>query len=274
MDGGLRDFAEIARRPEPEMDLGLGALEVARIEYPDLDPAVHLRRLDELAERSAVRAEGDPVRALHRLREFLFEEEGFRGNTDDYYDPRNSCLNDVLERKVGIPITLALVTMEVGRRLGLAVEGIGLPGHFVVSVAVGEGPVLLDPFDGGTVITRERAGQLVARALGRRVRLNDAHFAPVTRRHILGRMLSNLEAIYVRAEAWDRALATVERFILLDEDSSVHLRDRGLVLVKLGRLHAGAADLERYLTRRPAAADAEGVRKELQRVRRHLGALN
>lgn len=274
MDHGLRPFAEVVAVPEAEIDLGRGALEIARIEYPDLAPGEYLGRLDQMADRSAVRGLTDPLRALHRLREFLFEELSFRGNGEHYYDPRNSCLNEVLDRRLGIPITLAVVTMEVGRRVGLRIEGIGLPGHFVVSVAVGVDPVLLDPFDGGAVITHERAGRLVARALGRRVRLTGAHFAPVAPRQILGRMLLNLERIYLEAEAWDKALQTIERVIILDGTESVHVRDRGRVRVRLGQLHGGAADLERYLTRRPDAPDVENVREELRRVRRHLGALN
>lgn len=274
MDPDLRTFAEVVAVPEPAIDLARGALEVARVQYPDLVPGAYLARLDQMAERSGARGLCDPLRALHRLREFLFAEEGLRGNAAHYYDPRNSCLNEVLDRRLGIPITLAVVTMEVGRRVGLHVDGIGLPGHFVVSVAVGTEPVLLDPFDGGAVITPDRAGNLAARALGRPVRLTGAHFAPLAPRRILARMLLNLEQIYLQAEAWERALQTIERMIVVEGVEHAHLRDRGRVRVKLGQLHGGAADLERYLTQCPQASDVEGVREELRRVRRHLGALN
>src|SRR2546430_14052765 len=148
-DRALHDFRDLVRMPE--IDLAAAALAVARIEYPDLAPERSLAKLDDLAARSRVPKRGDGRRAVARLRDFLFEEQGFRGNADDYYDPRNSCLNDVLDRQLGIPITLAVLTMEVGRRVGLDIAGVGLPGHFIVSAAVGGRSVLLDPFHGGAV---------------------------------------------------------------------------------------------------------------------------
>ena len=124
----LGQFADLVRLPHEALDLGLGALLIAQIEHPGLSPAHSLMHLGELAGASGAAHIGDPLKALHRLREFLFEEEGFTGNVDDYYDPRNSCLNDVLERRRGIPITLSVIMMEVGRRLGLKIVGVGLPG--------------------------------------------------------------------------------------------------------------------------------------------------
>src|SRR5918994_6263124 len=131
----LRAFADLVKTPESAIDLGLGALLIAQIEHPALEPKAGLARLDDLATRLGT---GD----VHRLRRFLFEEEGFAGNADDYYDPRNSCLNDVIDRRLGIPITLSLLAIEVGRRVGLVVHGVGLPGHFM---AEADG-VLFDPF--------------------------------------------------------------------------------------------------------------------------------
>jgi regulator of sirC expression with transglutaminase-like and TPR domain len=274
MDSAVQAFADLVRAAEPEIDLAAGALMIAAIEHPGLDPIPSLRRLDELAARSGASTVGDPLKALHRLREFLFEEEGFRGNARDYYDPRNSCLNDVLEQRLGIPITLSLLTMEVGRRTGLRIAGVGLPGHFVVRADIGSEPVLLDPFDAGAVLTHERAAALVARAPGRRIRLTDQHLAPVTKRQILTRMLMNLRSIYCQGGAWSKALAVFDRLLVLDEDSSGHVRDRGSVLVTLGQLRRGLADWERYLSTRPEAADLETVRQQLRRVRQQLASLN
>jgi regulator of sirC expression with transglutaminase-like and TPR domain len=274
MDAGVRAFIDLLGASEAEIDLGRGALMIAAIEHPGLDPAPALRRLDELAVASGAEGVDDPLEALHRLREFLFEEERFAGNARDYYDPRNSCLNDVLERRVGIPITLSVLTMEVGRRVGLPIVGVGLPGHFVVRADVGNEPVLLDPFDAGAVLTHERATALVAQALGRRVRLTDQHYAPATKRQILTRMLMNLRMIYCQCAAWDKALAVFDRLIVLDAESATHHRDRGSVLVKLGQFHQGLADWERYLSRRPEAADADSLRQQLRRVRQRLASLN
>ena len=274
MDAALRAWADLLRAPGPEVDLALGALSIARVEYPDLVAERHLKRLDELATRSGARGLDDPLRALHRLREFLFDEEGFRGNADDYYEPANSCLNQVLERKLGIPITLSVLMIEVARRVGLRVHGIGLPGHFVVSATVGRESVLLDPFDGGTVLTQETAADLVSRALGRRVALTAEHFAPVTKRQILTRILVNLKGVYVHREEWSKSLAVVERILAVEGERSVHVRDRGTLLVKLGRLLQGAAEWERYVTAHPQASDRDKIKKELRRVRQRLATLN
>jgi len=274
MDPTLRAWADLVSAPEPEIDLAAGALALARVEYPDLIAGHHVKQLDELAVRSGAAGVGDPLRALHRLREFLFDEEGFQGNADDYYDPANSCLNQVLERKLGIPITLSAVLMEVARRVGLRVQGIGLPGHFVVAASVGDDRVLLDPFDGGTILTHETAADLVARALGRRVALTAEHFAPSTPRQILARMLLNLKATYVRREEWAKGLLAVEHLLVLDGGSSAHVRDRGSLLVKLGQLLRGAADWERYLTAHPDATDADRIKRELRRVRHRLATLS
>lgn len=273
MDPALRAFVELTQAPEAEIDLGLAALMVAQIERPDLIPDHHLKRLDELAARSGAAGIADPLKALHRLREFLFHEEGFRGNAAEYYDPLNSCLDAVIERKLGIPITLSIVVMEVGRRVNLKIDGIGLPGHFVVSATMPDAPVLLDPFDGGAVLTPERATELVGRSLGRRVKLTDAHFAPASKRQILSRMLANLRGVYFECSEWGKALSAVERLIRLD-GAPANVRDRGTLLVKLGELYRGAADWGRYLDGTPEAKDAKKVRQQLRRVREHLASLN
>jgi regulator of sirC expression with transglutaminase-like and TPR domain len=267
-------FQELARADEQGLDLGRAALAIARIEHPALSVERQLARLDELASRSAAGEAADDQVRLERLLAFLFEEEGFRGNAEEYYDPRNSCLNDVLDRKLGIPITLSVLTMEVGRRVGIEVEGVSLPGHFIVSASLGGRRIFLDPFNGGAVLTPALAADVVSKAVGRPVKLLDAHWAPCGKRSILVRMLRNLKGIYARSEDWPRALAVVDRLLVLDGESPVHLRDRGTVLVRLRRLHEGALAWERYLTRFPNAQDADSFREELRKVRQKLGSLN
>ena len=270
----LRAFADCVSSPEPEIDLGLAAFAVAQVEHPGLVPEHEVKRLDELTARSGACGIGDPLHALHRLREFLFEEEDFHGNAGDYYDARNSCLNDVLDRKVGIPITLSVLLMEVGRRAGLRIAGLGLPGHFIVSAHVGADRVLLDPFNAGAVLTPESAAEIVSRATGRRVRLGESHFTPASKRQIVTRMLLNLKSIYCRASEWPKALDVIERLLLVDAATPAHVRDRGSVLVNLGELHRGAADWERYVVGHPDASDSETVRQQLRRVRRELASRN
>lgn len=269
----LATFDRLVRGPDRDIDLGRAALAIAGIEHPELAPQPYLATLDGLARRSGLGGAGGR-NALDRLCRFLFDEEGFRGNAAQYYDPRNSCLNDVLDRKLGIPITLSVVLLEVGRRVGLTLAGVGLPGHFVVGAELGGEQVLVDPFNGGAVLSPKGAAAVVERALGRRVELAQEHFAPCGKRQILIRMLRNLRTVYVKQGDWPKALAVVDRLLLLDGEAPIHRRDRGTVLVKLGRLAEGAADWQRYLIASPRAVDAEGFRRELRRVRQDLGSLN
>jgi len=272
VDRALHDFKSLVSGSE--IDLAGAALAVARIEYPDLAPEQWLARLDDLAARSTAAKLADPRRALDRLRGFLFEEAGFRGNADDYYDPRNSCLNDVLDRQLGIPITLSVLVMEVGRRVGIEILGIGLPGHFCVGARLGDELLLLDPFGGGRRLARDEAEAIASRAVGRQVELTDAHFTPTTKAQIVVRMLRNLQGIYARREDWGKALSVIDRLLVLETDAPMHVRDRGTVLVKLGELHRGASEWERYLTRYPQARDAATFKEELRRVRQTLAERN
>ena len=272
VDRALDEFKGLVQGAD--IDLGGAALAIARIEHPDLVPARSLTRLDELAARSAAAAIADRRRALARLSEFLFSETGFRGNADDYYDPRNSCLNDVLDRQLGIPITLSVLVMEVGRRVGLEILGIGLPGHFCVGSRVDDELMLFDPFGGGRRLDRAEAEALASRAVGRQVELTDAHFAPATKAQIVVRMLRNLQGIYARREDWAKALAVIDRLMVVEADAPMHVRDRGTVLVKLGDLHRGASEWERYLTRYPQARDAAAFKEELRRIRQTLAERN
>jgi regulator of sirC expression with transglutaminase-like and TPR domain len=270
----VRAFHDLVRGPDASIDLGRAALAVARIEYPALDDAHELPRIDALAARIGAGRRAAAAETLERLKRCLFDEEGFRGNADEYYDPRNSCLNDVLDRKLGIPITLSVLTMEVGRRVGLDIVGVGLPGHFIVSASVGGRSVLLDPFNGGAVLTPSTAADVAARALGRPVKIEEAHWAPCSRRQIVVRMLRNLKTIYARRSDWERALGVIDRLLLIDPETPMHLRDRGTVLVKSGRLWDGAVEWEAYLSRFPNVPDAEAFRQELRRVRQELGSRN
>ena len=274
MDAALRAFAREVAAPDPEIDLARAALLIAAVEHPSLRPEEPLHALEDLAAMSGAKRADDELHRLHRLREFLFEEEGFRGNDADYYDPRNSCLNDVLARRLGIPITLALVLIEVGRRVGLEIAGIGLPGHFIVGARVGGDKILLDPFHGGAMLTRDACVDLVAQAVGRRMALRAEHFAPVTRRQLLIRMLNNLKANYSKRQEWPKLLAVIERLLVADDTSAAEVRDRGTVRITLGDYAGGLADWERYLTRCPEAPDAEALRGQLRRVRLKLASLN
>ena len=274
-DPSLADFTAAVTRADADIPLARAALLIAAAEQPALDVDKELARLDDLAEAAAPRRDGqDELRRLHRLREFLFEEQGFAGDRGDYFDPRNSYLNHVLDRRLGIPITLSLVLIEVGRRLGLDMAGVGLPGHFITGIRIGGEHLLLDPFNRGALLTVESCGEVVRRALGRPVRLQAEHFTPVTNRQFLVRVLANLKGIYWRQEAWDKVVRVIDRTLALHPTAAGERRDRGAAWSNMGRLDRGAADWERYLTEFPDAADHEQVRGQLRRVRQKIAQLN
>ena len=254
-------------------ELARGALLIARIAYPDLDPAPSLARLDALARTADAELRGsrDPL----ALAGWVFGACGFRGNTADYYDPRNSCLNDVLERRTGIPIALAVVLMEVGARRGIAVEGVGFPGHFLVRVQAGTGPRLLDPFAGGRALDgRELLARLRAyyEAGGGPPGSNLQRVLPQAlqasgRTAILGRMLGNLLHVYVRRSDPRRALAAADLLLVLTPDAPEPLRMRGLLYAQLECHGSALADLERYLALAPRGPHAAEVRDRVARLR-------
>jgi regulator of sirC expression with transglutaminase-like and TPR domain len=274
-DPSLAEFSVVVDRPDDQIDLARAALLIAAAEHPGLDVDAHLGRLAALAEEAGpARRAADALGRLHRLREHLFEELGFAGDRDNYFDPRNSHLNEVLDRRLGIPITLSLVLIEVGRRLDLEMEGIGLPGHFITGARIAGEQVLLDPFNRGALLTTESCRDLVGRALGRTVRLTPEHFAPVGNRQFLARMLANLKGVYWRREAWDKVVRVIDRLLVLNPAAAGERRDRGAAWSNLGRLERGVADWEQYLTDVPNAADREQVRHQLRRVRQKLAQLN
>jgi regulator of sirC expression with transglutaminase-like and TPR domain len=262
-------------RPDADIDLAEASLLIAGQEYPDLEPGRYLARLDEMAAALGRRA-GDAraEEAVASLNRVLFEQEGFHGNTEDYYDPRNSFLNDVLDRRLGIPISLCTVYMEVGRRAGLPVEGVSLPGHFVVRLSSPAAPVLVDPFHGGARLTLEDCQRRLDRIYSGRLRLAPAMLAPCGRKSILSRMLRNLKGIYVKAGDHVRALRAVEMLRSLDPESAEELRDRGVLYAALDCFAAAAADLEGYLARRPQCAEAPQLAAKAAELRARAALVN
>jgi regulator of sirC expression with transglutaminase-like and TPR domain len=274
-DPSLLELSAQVSRPDGRIDLARAALAIARWEYPRLDADAYLERLDGLARSvDGVRRSPDALGRLHRLREYLFVEQGFTGNRDDYYDPRNSFLNDVLDRRQGIPITLSLVLMEVGKRLGLAIEGIGLPGHFIAGARLDDSQILLDPFNGGALVTPEECEELVGSVVGRPVTLRPEHYSPVSGRQLLTRMLANLKGAYWRRQEWDRVVGAIDRLLVLDPKAAGEWRDRGVAWSNLGEVRRGLGDWERYLTEFPDAEDHETVKGHLRRARQKLAQLN
>lgn len=268
----LELFAEAVGRPEDELDLAAATLLIAQAEYPDLDREFYAGVLDRLAGEGKGRTaqEAGPYGVANALSEYLFDEQGFRGNEDDYYDPRNSYLNDVLERRLGIPITLAVVYIEVGRRLGLPIVGVGLPGHFLVKYLTPDEEIIIDPFHRGIILSEEECADLVSQTAGRPLPWRPEYLAPVSKKQILARMLNNLKGIYLSKQDDMRALAAVDRLLLIDGQDLHELRDRGRLRCRVGDLRGALADLESYLAAVPQAPDEQAVRRYTEAIRQRL----
>lgn len=260
-----REFRQAADRPEEQIDLGRAALTIALADYPKLEISEYLARIDRLAEevKAQCGAGADGFRLIAALNYVLFSRHGFRGNRDDYYDPKNSFLNELIERKTGIPITLSVLYMEVARRIGLGVDGVGFPGHFLVKAVCADDEVVIDPFDGGEVRSREDLEALLKRMYGGKVDFRSDFLAAVSKKQILQRMLNNLKVIYVRTNDLVKTLAVLDRLLILDPASAEDTRDRGVIYTRLECYGQAKDDFERYLELAPDAADAAAVREQL-----------
>ena len=267
-----RRFAAYIERPPEDIRLAEGALLIALEAYPDLDVSTYLRRLDGMAEAVSVRLglELEPRRIVSYINACLFDEQGFRGNRRDYYDTRNSFLNEVLDRKVGIPITLSIIYLDIGRRVGLPINGVGMPGHFIVQYSARPEPFQIDPFHDGKILSEQDCADRVSQIYGRDLPWRESYLHPVSDLHILARMLNNLKAIYVRKGAHELALGAVERLILLQPGVPSEVRDRGLLRAQLGQLRAALEDLNTYLEASPEAPDAPAMRRHVAALRRGL----
>jgi regulator of sirC expression with transglutaminase-like and TPR domain len=275
----LRRFAGLMAGSDAHIDLADAALLVARQEYPDLDPGPYLRRLDAMAAalRPRLDPHGDAVGSILALNDYLFGELGFAGNRDDFRDPRNSFLNEVLDRRLGIPITLSLVYLEVGWRLGLPLRGVSFPGHFLVKLEIEDGEVILDPFLRGASLSLDdlasRIQGLAATQRPTRASLPRL-LAAASNKVILLRMLHNLKQTYLEREDYPRALSTLEWILAAVPNDPREIRDRGTVYERLECAKAALADLRRYLELAPEAADAEAIRVRVVELHQAVARLN
>lgn len=251
-------------RSEP-IDLIEASLLVAAEEYPRLHIAAETARITAMGEeaRRRVSARGNPFARLDALRAYLFDEIGLQGNGEQYDDPRNSFLNEVMNRRVGIPITLSILYIEIAKLAGIDAKGVGLPGHFVVRVTEQGRSLMVDPYHGGNIITEEDCRDLVVRTTGRASLFRRDLLEGTSSRVMLVRLLLNLKRIYLAREDYPRALAIVERILIACPEDPKEIRDRGFLLAHLGRTRAAVADLEAYLALEPRAADAESVKGRL-----------
>ena len=275
----------------PGTALAPAALVVARVECPRLDPDPYIARLDvmgdaarRVVERHAS-SSGDmsPQSGVKALNEYLFEELGFTGNREKYEDPRNSCLNEVLERRTGIPLTLSIVYMEVARRAGLQVDGINFPGHFLVRCpqALTGHQLVIDPFHSGALLSEHNCRLLLQKHVGSEVSFSRSLLAPATRSQILVRMLLNLKRIYVHMRSFPQARDITELLLALTPSALSELRDRGLLAYQLNDVTGALRDLQAYLRLssmsepdKDARAEHQQIWEHVKTLRRRVAALN
>jgi regulator of sirC expression with transglutaminase-like and TPR domain len=273
----LEPFAQAVGREDMRIDLAQACLMIAQDAYPALEVERYLGEIERMALRLRARMPRSTAaeERIGTLNEFLFEELGYRGNADEYYDPRNSYLNDVIDRKTGIPITLSVLYMELGRRVGLPLEGVSFPGHFLVRAKVRGGVLVLDPFAGGVPQSeadlRCRLKRVIPEGVAADVPVAelplDQFLEPASKRQILTRVLRNLKAIYREIDKPERMLEVLNRMLVLSPEATTELRDRGYLYHRLECWQPALKDLTDYLELEPDAPDLDEVRVRMMELR-------
>jgi regulator of sirC expression with transglutaminase-like and TPR domain len=264
-------FADLVKEPEDHIDLVDAALLIAQTAFPELIRTRYTERLDGWADRLRSRLGASPGAGaiLSNLNRILFDEEGFQGNKENYYDPQNSFLNRVMERKLGIPITLSLVYGEVGRRAGLPVHGIALPGHFIVGVLHASGTLYVDPFNGGEVLAEKECRDRIEAGFGPEAAADAGWKVPAGKKMILKRMLRNLKGIYRQLNQEQQFFEMLQWILAVDPEAAHELKERGLFYEALGNNVSAVKDLQRYLETAPTVVDREMIEAKIKRMRSH-----
>ena len=273
-------FAELTAPeiPDERIDLFRAALAIAQAaEYPQMDPERYVARVQRLAERVPLRLgqSTDPRATIDAINQVLFAECGLRGNRDDYFDPRNSFLNQVLDRGLGIPITLAVIYQEVARRVGFPLVGVGMPGHFLLKHFDERGEeLLIDVFDGGKILTQAGCQQRLDDIYGGQVVLEREHLLAVTNRQVLTRMLNNLRQIYIAGRNLRKAAEVLDFVLTLHPRSAEDVKQRAVLLYSSNKQSAALRDFEEYLRLAPDASDVDEIKNTAIGIRKTLAMLN
>ncbi|MGD1907916.1 MAG: SirB1 family protein [Leptolyngbyaceae cyanobacterium] len=265
--------AEI-QKPDAEIDLGAAALYIAAEEYPNLDCSAYLKRLDVMAKELKGRLPQNryPLKVIRTINQYLFGELDFKGNFQDYYDPRNSFFNQVMDRRTGIPVTLSLVYLELAKRIDFPMAGVGMPGHFLVRPTIDDMDIFVDAFHQGDILFQEDCRDRIKQFYGQNAQLQPEHLAPIGSKPFLMRMLTNLKAIYIHQQDALRVIGVLDRMLLLFPEAASERRDRGLIQYRLGNIPAAKADLKKYLADRPDAQDSFEIQKVLSQIQQ-IGGL-
>ncbi len=269
-----RDFASVtARDPIP---LARAALLIASEEYPRLDIEHYLERLAELTREAEplVRAGENTVERVQLLSEFLFAQKGFEGNREAFGDPRNSYLNEVIDRRLGLPITLAVVYLEVGRGLGLNLHGVAFPTHFLVKAVDHRGELIIDPFNGGVILGLDEIRARLTQIYGQPVELQPAMLKSVDARLILIRMLRNLKGIHASGADWPRMLAALDRILILDPRALDETIERAALYERMECFSAALSDFQNFIALAPEHPHADGARESVMRLMRQVARIN
>jgi regulator of sirC expression with transglutaminase-like and TPR domain len=261
---------------DEDIDLVRSALVIARTEYPQLEIEEYAARVERMARRTAALVPDlDPPRTLSALNKVVFEQGNLRGNREDYYDPRNSFLNDVLDRGLGIPITLSIIYMEVARRIGLPLSGVGMPGHFLLKHYGVDGQErLIDCFNRGDILSRQDCQMRLDEIYSGEMKLRPELLHPISRRQILTRMLNNLKTVYLSMRNFKKALPIADMILVLYPQSADDLKQRALLRYSMGLHGLAAEDLTQYLKVSPNASDADEVQQMSLSIRRMLALMN
>ena len=273
----MQELVDLLAGRSDQMDLDRAALALATIEYPDLDVSSYLAILDSYAVELAGRLPDscDGPQFVAAANEYLFEELGFTGNSQNYYDPVNSCLNEVLTHRTGIPITLSLLYMEIARRLAKPVFGVGLPGHFLTQYDDGRFSAFIDPFHGGAMLTSEQCYELARRSSGEQFPDNPALLARVSKQQIVRRMINNLRAVYFNRRAYAKALKVLDLLLAASPDSADEYKQRSVVLLGMKNYKGAHNDLQKYLALAPAGVpDREEMQKQLRALKQYIAGMN
>ncbi|NOT32760.1 MAG: tetratricopeptide repeat protein [Candidatus Eisenbacteria bacterium] len=270
------DFERLVKGPEDSLDLARAALLVAAESDPNVDIDAQLHTLESWASELRARLQPDwnNLQKLARLRNFVYEELGFRGEHRDYYSPKNSLLHEVIQNRTGIPLTLSIVFMELGWRIGMPLEGVGFPSHFLVRLAGEPGDLLLDPYRDGCSVSLEECRGMLEQASGGRLSFDEALLASTSKRETIVRLLMNLKGAYLRANRDEEALLAVDRLLVIHPGDPNEVRDRGLLLYRLRRYGSAFDALRNYLEARPEAEDRESIAQHLDALRRLIAELN
>jgi len=264
-------FTQEISKPESQIDLAAAALYIAQEEYPHIYPADYLYLLNQMAAVVKKRLPQDlyPLRVLQTINQYLYEDLGFMGNTHNYYDPDNSFLNNVLDRRTGIPITLALVYLEIAKRIDFPMVGVGMPGHFLTRPDFEDCEIFVDAFNRGEILFPQDCEDRLAQIYGRKVSLQPNFLVPVRPRRFLVRMLTNLKVIYMNQQHVYKAFCAVDRALMVVPNLPMELRDRGLLQFQLGQWKSALTDLEKYLALLPQAEDAEVISQLIAELKRY-----